>query len=209
MDLRRPRRKASKRGHKPVSEGHSEAGEDPKETASQRSRQARGGAQKAGTVLKTGGVEILAIAREMVAIPAGYALRLAEWLGLGILAVLRFLRPIALAALDLARRGLKIAAREITPARALAAVTLAAAILLAVSQFLDYREVQGRCAGVRGRRAGRAAAHRLGQHRDRRLRSPLRPAACRDRGRCASSCCRCWAGGASRGCCCRSGWPAC
>ncbi|HEY5908746.1 MAG TPA: hypothetical protein VIZ31_11935 [Vicinamibacteria bacterium] len=93
-------------------------------------------------MLKTGGVEILAIAREMVAIPAGSALRLAEWLGLGILAVLRFLRPIAVAALHLARRGLKIAADEITPARALAAVTLAAAILLAVSQFLDYREVR-------------------------------------------------------------------
>jgi len=164
MGLKRPRRGPSKRARKQVSESRSESQGDPKEKRSrrsrerrqkrpegpsetrekraQRSRQAGGGAQKAGTALKTGGIEVLAIAREMVAIPAGYALRLAEWLGLGILAVLRWLRPIALAALRLARRALEVAAREITPARALAAVTLAAAVLLAVSQFLDYRDVQ-------------------------------------------------------------------
>ncbi len=165
MGLRRPRRKASKRAAEPTSEGRSEATEEPQRNpqgrgaeeareersrrrgeararAGERSRQARHGARKAGTALKTGGVEVLAIAREMVAIPAGYALRLAEWLGLGILAILRWLWPIALAALRLARRGLEIAAREVTPARALAAVTLAAAVLLAASQFLDYRDVR-------------------------------------------------------------------
>ena len=83
-----------------------------------------------------------AIGREMLAIPASMALGLAERLGLAILAVLRFLRPIALAALALARRGIGFAARELTPARAIGAVALAACVLLAASQFLDYREVR-------------------------------------------------------------------
>ena len=86
--------------------------------------------------------EVLAIGREMLAIPASIAIGLAERLGLGILAVLRFGWPIALAALRIAKRGVEIAARELTPARAIAAVALAAALLLCVSQFLDYREVR-------------------------------------------------------------------
>lgn len=58
------------------------------------------------------------------------------------LAAWRFVRPVLVAALALARRGLAAAARALTPARAVAGVAVAAAILLAVSQFVDYREVR-------------------------------------------------------------------
>ena len=111
-----------------------------------RSRRQRGRerprASGAAGPLLAGLAEIAAIAREMLAIPAAMALGLAERLGLAILWVLRFLRPIALAALALARRAVEVAAREVTPARAIAVVALAAALLLAVSQFVDYREVR-------------------------------------------------------------------
>jgi hypothetical protein len=103
---------------------------------------ARGRARAASRPLAAGGAEVLAIGREMLAIPASMALGLAERLGLAILAVLRFLRPYVLEALRVARLGLAWAARELTPARAVAAVALAACVLLAVSQFLDYREVR-------------------------------------------------------------------
>jgi hypothetical protein len=85
---------------------------------------------------------VLVIGREMLAIPASIALGLAERLGLAILAVLRFLRPAALTALGLARSVLSWAAKELTPARAAAGVALAACVLLAISQFLEYREVR-------------------------------------------------------------------
>jgi hypothetical protein len=78
----------------------------------------------------------------MLRIPAGLALRLAERLGLLTLAAWRVVWPVLLAALALARRGIAVAERELTPARAIAAVALLAAALLAVSQFLDYREVR-------------------------------------------------------------------
>lgn len=100
------------------------------------------GARKVAGPLAAGGAEMLAIGREMLRIPAGLWMRAAERLGLGILAILRFLRPIALAALAYARRAIDFLAREITPARAIAAVALAASILLAVTQFLDYRDVR-------------------------------------------------------------------
>jgi hypothetical protein len=108
----------------------------------ERDRRLEHKAGSAGGPILAGLAEVAAIAREMLAIPASMALGLAERLGLAILAVLRFLRPIALAALALARRGIDFAARELTPARAIGAVALAACVLLAVSQFLDYREVR-------------------------------------------------------------------
>ena len=107
-----------------------------------RDRQLERKAGSAGGPILAGLAEVAAIGREMLAIPASMALGLAERLGLAILAVLRFLRPIALAALALARRGIDFAARELTPARAIGAVALAACVLLAASQFLDYREVR-------------------------------------------------------------------
>lgn len=99
-------------------------------------------AGKAGNPLIAGLAEVAAIGREMLRIPAGIALRVAERLGLWVLAAWRFIRPLLLAALALARRALAVAEREVTPARAVAAVALQAAALLAVTQFLDYRDVR-------------------------------------------------------------------
>ena len=113
--------------------------DDPERPSTGPERRRREGASQP---LAQGLAEVLAIAREMLAIPAAMALGLAERLGLAILAVLRFLTPIVLAALRLAGRAIDVAARALTPARAVAAVALAAAVLLAVSQFLDYREVR-------------------------------------------------------------------
>lgn len=95
----------------------------------------------AGPVL-TGLAEVLAIAREMLAILLAMILGLAERLGDLVLAVWRLLRPVLTALLALLGRLLKVAEREVTPARAVAAVTIAAAALLAISQFAEYREVR-------------------------------------------------------------------
>jgi hypothetical protein len=69
-------------------------------------------------------------------------LRAAEALGNAILWVERRVRPVVLAALRGARRGLRVAEREVTPRRALAFVVIAAAAALAASQFVDYRGVR-------------------------------------------------------------------
>lgn len=102
----------------------------------------RARAGKAARPLAAGLAEVLAIGREMLAIPAAMALGLAERLGMLVLAAWRLLRPLLLAALALARRALALAERVLTPARAIAAVAVAAAVLLAVAQFVDYREVR-------------------------------------------------------------------
>lgn len=86
--------------------------------------------------------EIAAIGREMLRIPAAFALEVAERLGLVVLAAWRRLVPLLQAGLALARRGLAVAEREVTPVRAVAAVGLVACGLLAATQFLDYRDVQ-------------------------------------------------------------------
>lgn len=90
----------------------------------------------------TGLAEVLAIAREMVAIPLAMILGLAERIGDLVLAAWRLLRPVLVALLALLRRLLRVAEREVTPARAVAAVAIGAAVLLAVSQFAEYREVR-------------------------------------------------------------------
>jgi hypothetical protein len=86
--------------------------------------------------------EVLAIAREMLAIPARMALGLAERIGLAVLALWRLVLPLLERALEAGRRWLAVAEREVTPGRAVAAVVVAAAVLLAVAQFADYREVR-------------------------------------------------------------------
>ena len=105
-------------------------------------RRRRPDVARAAGPLRAGLAEVLAIGREMLAIPAEIALGLAERLGLLVLAGWRRLRPLLEAALALSRRALAVAEREITPARALAGVAAVAAVLLAVSQFADYREVR-------------------------------------------------------------------
>jgi hypothetical protein len=69
-------------------------------------------------------------------------LRIAELLGGLLLVVARALWPPLLAALRATRRGLVVAERVVTPERAVAVVVVAAAGVLAASQFVDYRGVE-------------------------------------------------------------------
>jgi hypothetical protein len=67
---------------------------------------------------------------------------IAERAGLALLALGRAVWPPLLATLRAVRRGLAIAERVVTPERAVAAVAAGAAIVLAASQFVDYRGVE-------------------------------------------------------------------
>src|SRR5215210_4853860 len=130
-----PETPGRRRARRPSERRPGDRSERPRERGAQ-------AASGAGRALLAGVGEVLAIGTEMLRIPAEMALGLAERLGLLILAAWRFLRPLLLALLTLLRRGLAIAERELTPLRAVVGVLVAAAILLAVSQFLDYREVR-------------------------------------------------------------------
>ena len=69
-------------------------------------------------------------------------MRTAEFLGNAILWAERRVRPIVLAVLRALRRALAYAERVVTPRRAVAVVVIAAAVVLAASQFVDYRGVR-------------------------------------------------------------------
>ena len=86
-------------------------------------------------------VELLAIVREMLRIPAALYMRVAELAGEIVLTAWLVVWPLLKRAWRLARLGLRVAEREVTPARAALAVAAGAAILLAASQFADYRSV--------------------------------------------------------------------
>ena len=97
-----------------------------------------------GELLRTLGAilqELLAIAREMLRIPAGLYMRAAERAGAATLAAWRFTWPILVALERLAVRGFRVAEREVTPLRAALAVAAVAAAALGGSQFADYRSV--------------------------------------------------------------------
>jgi hypothetical protein len=94
----------------------------------------------AGTVV-TAASELVAIGREMVRIPADLYMRAAEAAGALTLRAWLFALPFLQAAWRLAGRALAVAEREITPARAAVAAAAAVGILLAASQFADYRTV--------------------------------------------------------------------
>jgi hypothetical protein len=128
MDLRKRAEEAAMDLRKRTEEGLS------------RVRETRAG--QAAAPLATGLAEVLAILREMLAIPLAMILGLAERLGDVVLAAWRLLLPVLVAALGLLRRALRVAERVVTPARAIAAVAIAAAVLLAISQFAEYREVR-------------------------------------------------------------------
>jgi hypothetical protein len=151
MRLRLPRRQARRAPPERV------GADDPPEGQARRAREARAARRRRPTAqepaprrdspawlvaLVKGIAEVVAIAREMLAIPARMALRLAERLGLVVLAGWRFVLPVLLAALALLRRALGVAQRQLTPARAIAAVAIAAACILIAAQFVDYREVR-------------------------------------------------------------------
>jgi hypothetical protein len=86
--------------------------------------------------------EVLAIAIEMVRIPAALWMRIAERAGQATLAVWRFLVPIGIVLAGLLLGVVRVAERVITPARGTAVVLAVAIGVLAASQFVDYREVR-------------------------------------------------------------------
>ena len=69
-------------------------------------------------------------------------IRTAEVAGFGLLWLERTARPYVLAALRGLRTALRFAERVVTPERAVAFVVIAAAAILAASQFVDYRGVE-------------------------------------------------------------------
>jgi hypothetical protein len=85
--------------------------------------------------------EVLAIAREMLRIPAGIYMRVAEAAGAWTLAAWRFALPLLKALWREAVRLFRLAEREVTPLRAALAVAGITALALALSQFADYRTI--------------------------------------------------------------------
>jgi hypothetical protein len=162
MRLRRPR----KPHREPVSDDaraarrderrrRQDAAQGPRQR-SQSPKHGSAGAQttaKVGRVALAGGAELVAIAREMLRIPAALWMRIAERAGALTLAAWRVVWPLLLAGVRVLRAILRIAEVQITPARGTAAVLAVAIGVLAVSQFIDYREVRAGVpdyAGVEG-----------------------------------------------------------
>lgn len=92
-------------------------------------------------VAKRSGAELVGIARELVRLPAAAFMRVAEIAGAYVLRAWLLVWPLLVAAWQLAGRGLAIAQREVTPARATVGVALLTAVALAGSQWADLREV--------------------------------------------------------------------
>lgn len=87
--------------------------------------------------------EVVAIVREMLSIAGAVALGAAQRIGEAELVVLRrAVLPAWRAGRSAAATAMRVGARELTPARGLAAVSLVAIAVLAVSQFVEYREVR-------------------------------------------------------------------
>jgi hypothetical protein len=108
----------------------------------ERSRRSGAELPRAGRALFAGVAEIVAIAREMVRIPAALWMGAAERAGAATLAAWRRLWPPLVAIWRAGRRLEGWAERELTPARATAVVLAVAIGALAASQFVDYREVR-------------------------------------------------------------------
>lgn len=87
------------------------------------------------------GREVVAIAREMLRIPAGIYMRVAETAGAATLLAWQVAWPLLQALWRLTVRVFHVAEREVTPRRAALAVAAVAALTLAGSQFADYRSV--------------------------------------------------------------------
>jgi hypothetical protein len=86
--------------------------------------------------------EVLAIGQEMVRIPYGIWMRVAERAGALTLAAWRFLWPLLIAAWKALGALVRWAERVVTPTRAAAAVLFVAIGVLVVSQFIDYTETR-------------------------------------------------------------------
>jgi hypothetical protein len=86
-------------------------------------------------------VEIYSIAREMLRLPVGVYFAVAEFFGKWILVAWLAIRPWLVAGARATIRLVRFLERELTPARGVALVALCAAVVLAISQFSDYRGV--------------------------------------------------------------------
>jgi hypothetical protein len=104
-----------------------------------------------GRTMTSAAIDLVAIARGLLAWPIRIGLRTAEVVGR---VVLPLWRSAVLPAVRVARRAsssvLRVAERVITPARGLAVVALAAAIALGASQFSDYHAVEVGARGYHG-----------------------------------------------------------
>jgi hypothetical protein len=86
-------------------------------------------------------VEAQAIAREMLRLPVAAFFAVAEFAGVWVLKGWKVVQPLLVAAARAGFRLLRFLERELTPARGVALVALSAAVVLAISQFIDYRGV--------------------------------------------------------------------
>ncbi|CAN5628320.1 hypothetical protein BH10ACT11_BH10ACT11_20830 [soil metagenome] len=86
-------------------------------------------------------VDIYAISREMLRIPIGAFFAVAEFAGAWVLKAWLVIWPLLKAAWRVGARVLGFLERELTPARGVALVAIAAAVALGASQFSDYRGV--------------------------------------------------------------------
>ena len=164
LTRRRPRseRPARSRGAKPSARRSRSRslGERAKSTRSAIAKSAAPHARKAGKRLETatasaekavaGALSSFASGAKVVALLVWGGLqeigsvwiRTAEVAGAALLWLERSARPYVLAALRGLRAALRFAERVVTPERAVAFVVIAAAIILAASQFVDYRGVE-------------------------------------------------------------------
>jgi hypothetical protein len=85
--------------------------------------------------------ELYKLVREMLVIPIQLWMLIAEAAGAAVLAVWRLVRPLLVAALRLLGKVERLAERWLTPKRAVIGVSVAVLIVLAVSQWSDYREI--------------------------------------------------------------------
>jgi hypothetical protein len=88
-------------------------------------------------------LDVLGIARELLAWPLRILLGIARAVGRALLAVgHRAVLPLARLVIGVLRAALHWGEREVTPARGLCIVAVAASVALGASQFSDYRAVQ-------------------------------------------------------------------
>jgi hypothetical protein len=91
---------------------------------------------------RSGAIELLKLAREMLVIPAQLWLALAELVGVAALTVWRrALQPLLRAGLAALRAVYRLALRHVRPVHGVLAVTAVAIAALAASQWVDYRGI--------------------------------------------------------------------
>ncbi len=143
MRLRKPGSRASKPSPTSARERAAKRAEKKRSAAKPTGRreaaQDRFGAT--ASVAKRSSVELIGIARELVRIPLALYMRIAEWLGVWVLALWRRIWPYLVRAWRLAGRALAWAQRVATPARVTVGVALLTAVALAGSQWADLSAI--------------------------------------------------------------------